>query len=139
MCNCRRNTLAVLVMLAAISPAAFAAKRVTVEQLQQTLDSAKTTHRSDETVAQQLALMELAARLSPSALSQLLDLSPGPEASRALRVIADASLFLDPPAGEVPSRPDPDFATQKAILGQAIHYVARTLPRLPNFLADRRT
>jgi len=131
--------LAWFLSFAAFSLPALAAKRITVEQLQQTLASARATHRSDNIVAKQLAGMELGARLSPVVLSRLLDSSPGTETSMALRIMADSSVFLEPPANEIPPKPTPDFATQKAIIGKAIHYVARTLPNLPNFLAIRRT
>ena len=56
-----------------------------------------------------------------------------------LRAIADASVFLDPPKSEIPERAVPDVAAQKFMLTQTIHYVARTLHTLPDFLATRQT
>jgi VWFA-related protein len=57
----------------------------------------------------------------------------------SLRVLADESVFLNPPVSEIPSRPTPDFAAQKAIMALAVNYVAHTLPTLPNFMATRIT
>ena len=131
--------LAILLALAAIPFPACAAKRMTVEQLQQTLAAAQSSHRKDDDLVQQLAEVELTSRVTPAALQQLLTASAGPKTTAELRALADASVFLDPPAGEIPTTPAPDLATQKAILGKTIHYVARTLPTLPDFVATRDT
>jgi VWFA-related protein len=139
MLNRTRTALALLVAITAGTIPASAARRVTSEQLQQTLAASLAAHRLDDAIAQQLAGYELSARLSPSALSQLLATASGPKTRQALRVMADASAFLDPPVAEIPPKPAPDLATQKVILTQAIRYVARTLPSLPDFLATRRT
>jgi VWFA-related protein len=125
--------------VAAIAFPAFAARRTTVEQLQQTLAAATAAHRTDEAVAQQLADVELTARLSAPALQQMISANPGPKTQQMLRAIADASVFIDPPPGEIPTRPAPDVAAQKFMLTQTIHYVARTLHTLPDFLATRQT
>jgi len=141
-CSCRRSRFALLVVfvaLSCLSCPAFAAKRITAEQLQQTLATAQSSHRPDDAVAKQLEDMELAARLSSTALQQLIAVSPGPKTTAALRTLSDQSAFLPPPAEEIPAKPAPDIATQKAMLAQTIHYVARTLPTLPDFLATRKT
>jgi VWFA-related protein len=116
-----------------------AAKPVTVAQLQEVLAAAKQAHQSDFDTVRQLADVELNAQLKPAALQQLVAASPGPRTTQALRGLADLSAFLDPPANELPALPAPDFATQKTILGKTIHYVARVLPTLPDFLATRTT
>jgi VWFA-related protein len=131
--------LALLLAFVAIPFPAWAAKRMTVEQLQQTLAAAQSSHRKDDDLVQQLADVELTSRVSPAALQQLLTASAGPKTTAELRALADASVFLDPPAGEIPTTPAPDLTTQKAILGKTIHYVARTLPTLPDFVATRVT
>ena len=138
-CNRRRAVPALLIAFAAIPFPLWAAKRMTVEQLQQTLTAAQTAHRKDPDLAQQLAEVELTARISSEVLQRLLASTPGPKTTAELRALADASVFLDPPAGEIPTTPAPDLATQKAILGKTIHYVARTLPTLPDFVATRET
>jgi VWFA-related protein len=129
----------VLAIAATASLPALAAKPVTLEQLQQALAEAQAVHLSDSDTARKLADVDLTVQLRPAALQHLLIASPGPRTSQALRGISDASLFLDPPASEVPSTPAPDFATQKAIMARTIHYVARTLPTIPDFMASRIT
>jgi VWFA-related protein len=131
--------LTVLGVVLALAVPAWAVKRVTVEQLKETLAAAEQSHASDEAAAKQLSETRLTARLSPALLEAMVASSPGPKTTHALRAIADDAAFLDPPAEEIPSTPAPDFATQKAIMAAAIHYVARTLPGMPNFLATRVT
>ena len=131
--------LAAAVVLLAFARPAPAARRMSPQQLQQTLTSAQSAHRKDTDLVVQLADIELNARVSPEELEQLLAISPGPKTAAELQAIADASVFLDPPPGEIPATPAPDVATQKAIIGKTIHYVARTLPTLPDFVATRVT
>lgn len=131
--------LALLTAFALMPSPAFAAKRMTVEQLQQMLTAAQSARRKDTDVVQQLADIELTARVSSEALQQLLEASPGPRTTAEVRALADSSVFLDPPATEIPATPAPDLATQKAIIAKTIHYVARTLPTLPDFVATRVT
>ena len=134
-----RAILTLPIAFTALIVPASAAKRITIEQLQQTLAAAQSAHRKDGDVAQQLADAELTERVGPQALQQMLAVSPGPRTAAELRALADASVFLDPPAGQIPTIPAPDLATQRAILGKTIHYVARTLPTLPDFVATRVT
>ncbi len=134
-----RNRLVLLLLLFSLAHVAVAAKRTTVAQLRNILSGAHANHRSDEAVAQDLAGIEVSARINRSVLAELLAESPGPKTSLKIKVLADESAFLEPPAEDIPSRPAPDLATQKVLLGQAVHYVARTLPTLPDFLATRRT
>src|SRR5580658_8809401 len=91
----RRNglhaALALLTTIAVMPSPALAAKRMTVEQLQQTLTAAQSAHRKDSDVVQQLADVELTARVSSQALQQLLDASPGPRTAAEVRALADTS------------------------------------------------
>ena len=140
--DCRQPLSFALIFLTVLgtgSIPATAAKRMNADQLQQILTASQSAHRKDTEVVVQLADVELAARVSPEKLKQLLATSPGPKTTAELRAIADASVFLDPPAGEIPPIPTPDIATQKAIIGKTVHYVARTLPTLPDFVAERVT
>jgi VWFA-related protein len=133
------NRLTILALLAAVSLPLLAANQITIEQLQRTLTEAHAAHLSDNDTVRKLAGVELATRLNPAVLAQLSASSPGPRTTQALQALADASLFVDPPASEIPSTPAPDFAAQKIILSKTIHYVARTLPTLPDFMATRVT
>ncbi len=114
-----------LVILTIFPLSAFAAKQMTLDQLQQLLSNAQTTHQSDIDTVRQLSDVELTAPVRPAFLHQLLASSPGPRTTQAIRSLADLSVFLDPSAVEIPSKPAPDFAAQKDIMAKTIHYVAR--------------
>jgi hypothetical protein len=64
---------------------------------------------------------------------------PGKKARQALIAVADESVFLAPPAAEILPTAAPDPATQQEMISRANAYVAHTIPRLPNFLAERIT
>ena len=123
--------------LAGIVFPAFAANRVTVEQLQQVLAAAKT--KPDAELARQLSGLELTERLSSTSLARLQATLPGESARQALVELADASAFLEPPAAEIPSRPKPAIAEQRRMLALTVAYVVKTIPQLPNFIATRNT
>jgi VWFA-related protein len=134
-----RIRLMPLAFMVAISHSALAARRITPEQLQQLVISSQASHQSDADTVRQLADLDLTAQLNPAALERLIALSPGQKTTQALRGLAGLSAFLDPPASEIPNTPAPDFQKQKAILDRTIHYVARTLASMPDFLVSRNT
>jgi VWFA-related protein len=134
-----RNKLAVLGLLTLVASAAHAEKRMTVAQLQEMLQAASSTHRTDADVARELAGAAVSERISPLTLQKLQHASLGPKSIEALRVVADGSVFLPLPANEIPNRAAPDLATQKVIMGLAVNYVVRTVPLLPNLMATRVT
>ncbi|MGA2672997.1 MAG: hypothetical protein ABSE99_07175 [Terracidiphilus sp.] len=129
--------LASLLLLAAIALPASAATRVRVEQLEQAL--AATHGKPDAIVANELFDMELTERLSTVRLERWEARFPGQMARQALVALADTSVFLDPPATEIPAiaRPNPD--AQSKIVSLAALYVAHTVPKLPSFFATQRT
>jgi len=133
-----KRLVAVGIMVAMAFPS-LAARRTTVEQLRQIVTSAASTHKADDAVAAQVFEVELSERLSTVELNKFIAASAGPKTIEALHVVADQSVFLDLPASELPVRPVPDVAAQKYMLNQTIHYVARTLHSLPDFLATRET
>ena len=114
---------------------AFAAKRVTVEQLDRLLTAAH--GKPDAKVAQQLINVELSERLSAAKLARWEADLPGPESRQALVALSDASAFLAPPTTEIPATPAPDTATQRQIVALAVDYASKTLSRLPDFFATR--
>jgi hypothetical protein len=119
---------------------AFAAKRVTVAQLDQTLVAASAAHRPDADIARQLGDLELTERLTNAALNQLATrFTPGPRTALALQMLADQSAFLDPPASEFPATAQPDAATQQRMMDAARSYVIQTVPHLVNFFVTRTT
>jgi VWFA-related protein len=129
--------LLLALLLAGTAPLAVAARRVTVEELQQVL--AATHGKQDVKLAQQLSELQLTERLSAARFSDLEAFLPGPESRRSLVVLADVSGFLDPPAAEVPATAPPDLATQRQMIALTIKYTGKTISALPNFFATRDT
>lgn len=129
--------LALFLLLSSSVLPAFAAKRVSVEQLERVLTASE--HRPDSKAAQQLSRLQLTERLSAAKLAFWESALPGPKSRRALAVLADISAFLDPPAAEIPAKAPPDFATQRQIMAMAVNYVAATARQFPNLFATRDT
>jgi VWFA-related protein len=129
--------LLLLLLLGGMTLPTFAAKRITVEQLEQTLAAGH--GKSDAELARQLSDIELTERLDDAKLTRWQAELPGTEAKQALLLLADASAFLDLPPAEIPSAPAPDFAAQRRMIALAISYVGHTLRQLPNFSATRLT
>jgi VWFA-related protein len=113
------------------------ARRVTVYQLEQILDTANDEH--DGELAKQLAGMELTERLSSSRLSLWKDRLHGKKSIAALVALADESAFLDPPATEIASGLAPDLDTQRQMLSRTVKYLKEVIPGLPDFFATRTT
>jgi hypothetical protein len=126
-----------ILIVAAIASQAFAAKQVTVEQLEQMLTASLA--KPDAELAQQLSYLELSERLSSARLTQLRDGLPGEKSRQALTALADYSSFLQPPPTKIPGTPVPDMAEQRRIMGLVVAYIGKTIPQLPNFIATRRT
>jgi VWFA-related protein len=114
-----------------------AAKRVTVEQLEHML--ANTHGKRDQDLAKQLGSLELSERLSSSRLAKFQADVPGEKSRLALLVLADASVFLQPPAAEVLATAPPDAGTQNLILHRAAEDLASSIRRLPDFFARQTT
>src|ERR1700678_1609874 len=119
------RNLALLWLLTAVALSAFAAKRVTVEKLEQVLDESRRT--SDAKLAQQIYDLELTERLSEGRLARLETDMPGPLAREALIAVADASTFLDLPARDIPALAAPDPAAQSSMLALTTDYVHKTI------------
>jgi hypothetical protein len=128
----------ILITLAAVlAIPSYAARRITVEELQQTLVSFEATRQADESIARQLSTMELIERLSSARLERLKDGLPGVKSRTALLALADSSVFLDPPAAEIISAPAPGSVTLYKMLVPVANYVNATLHQLPNFFTTR--
>jgi VWFA-related protein len=129
--------VALLLLLTALSLSAFAAKHVTVKQLEQVLVASHAN--PDAKVASQLFEMELTERLDPTTLARWEAEAPGPETRQALLALADMSAFLNLPAAEIPSTTAPDFNAQRRLMAMTVDYVSKTISNLPNFFATRVT
>jgi len=116
----------------------WAAKRLSVAQLEQLLTADFAAHKQDSEIARKLAGVALSERISQTTFARLDEqFHSSPLASQALRVLADQSQFLDLPVDESVSNPAPENEAQTRMLHAAQDYVSQTLRRLPNFLATR--
>ena len=132
-----RKILLVLVGAVTLASSAFAAKRLTVDQLQQVLAASR--NKPDIELAWQIAGLEMAERISDARLTALSQDLSGDQSRRSLRALADQSQFLDPPPDEIPSTPTPTPEQQRQIMAQVVTYVTNAIPQLPNFFATRET
>jgi VWFA-related protein len=114
-----------------------AVRPVSVEQLGQALTTAH--DKSDSELAQQLSELRLTERLSSTKLLSWSAGLRGRKARQALVALADASAFLDPPAGEIPADAPPDHNARQRMTSLALEYLNKALPNLPNFYATRTT
>jgi VWFA-related protein len=129
--------MAIWLILAGLAMPAFAASRVTVEQLERML--ANDRAKSDAELAKQLGDLELSERVISARLEQLQTNLPGEKSRKALVALADTSAFLEPPSTDIPATARPDAATQRHILSLTVDYLGKTLPLLPNLFAARDT
>jgi hypothetical protein len=128
---------ALLFLLAALALPALGANRITVEQLEKAVAAAH--GRPDKEVARSLGEMELTERLSAARLKRLKADMHGEKAQLALLALADASAFLDLPAGDMPQLPVPDSAAQSQIITRSMAFVVATVSKMPDFFATRTT
>jgi VWFA-related protein len=109
----------------------------TVEQLENAVRAARGV--GDREMTEQLSRMQLTERLNSARLKALESVVRGKKARQTLIALADESVFLPPPAAETLADPAPDSKTQQEMIARAIAYVNQTIPRLPNFIAQRTT
>ena len=93
----------------------------------------------DAELAQKLTGLELTEQLSGSRLADLASSLPGEKSRLALMQIADQSIFLPSPAGEMPTDAAPSAASAQQMLLQIVKYVNATVRQLPNLMATRFT
>jgi hypothetical protein len=132
-----RRVLILILFVAAALPMR-AAKKITIQQLEQQLNAIHS--KSDGDIAAKLSDLELTEKLSAAKEVELEKSLPGPRAKNALLVMADISSFLRPPAAELPAdAPPPDAESQKKMLDEAVAYAGQALAKLPNFSATKET
>lgn len=115
----------------------FAAQKVTVEQLRQTL--AGLHGKSDRKIAKQIADLELTERLSRAEYDAISKTLPGPRSRTVLLGITDASAFLDPPLSDRVADPAPDAAAQRQMLTRAAQFAEQQSEQLPALQGIRST
>jgi hypothetical protein len=128
----------ILVLLMAASPA-WAAKKVTVQQLKELLVSMQQNNKSDEDTANHLKEIELNEELTDSAASDLKSYLPGPLTSEHIEILKRQSAFLAPPATDLPAIPAPDAAAQKTILDKAFNFASKTYAQNPHLSVTKTT
>jgi hypothetical protein len=89
--------------------------------------------KSDARIARQLSGLELTERMSSAKLKSLEQNVSGMKSRWALVALADASVFLGPPAADVLSQAPPDANEQQRMIDLIVEYLARTLPSHPTF------
>src|SRR5450631_2409321 len=114
-----------------------ASTRVSVEKFEKILLDNKS--KTDSEIAIQLAGIELNERLTSARFEQFRQMLPGEKSREALLALADNSAFLDPPASDIPGTATPDSAAQRRMMAQTVSYLGKTLPLLPNLVAERDT
>jgi len=114
-----------------------APRSVSLEDVQRIL--AEDRGEPDAEVARQLSALSLTERMSDARLASLEKGLPGTKSRWALVAAADASVFLAPPAADVLSQAPPDLNEQRRMMALTVDYLAKTLPRLPDFYATRTT
>jgi hypothetical protein len=116
---------------------AFVGRPVSVAQLKQIV--ALDARKRDSAAARQFFRLRLTERLSGANLALLKAALPGVRAKNALVALADASVFLDPPAAEISHAPRPDSTEERRIRSLMVNYLSTAVPKLPNFYAKRTT
>jgi VWFA-related protein len=131
---------AILGLLAFAAIPSWAAKRVSIAQLEQTLSAMARAHRTDAEMAIKIGTMAPAERMSTSTLDRLSKTyARNPQTLVALQLFAVRSLFFQFPSSELPSGSIPEPALQRKLLEKARNFARETLPRLPNLFATRTT
>ena len=110
-------------------------KKVSLEELEKILE----LDESDITKAHQLTGLELTARISEPRLTFLYAIAHGKRTRQQLRILADASSFLDPPPDEILAAPPPGPDEQQEMIRIASSYLTSAIHKLPDFFARRIT
>src|SRR5271157_1297362 len=123
-----RRFILLIMSLAMIAPSDAATHSVTVEQLKQMLAAQQAGDKNDGNCAQQLNSLKLTEQLTQPTLDRITaEFKPGPKTALSLKLLADSSAFLEPPAGEFLVKAPPEIPVQQAMLKSAINFVGVTL------------
>jgi hypothetical protein len=110
-------------------------KKVGADELIQIVAAAETMPDAD--LAKKLTGLVLTDRLSGIRFADLTSRLPGDKSRLALMLIADQSIFLPPPADEMPVDAPPTAASMQQMLLKVVKYVNATVRQLPNLMALR--
>lgn len=126
-----------IVMLLMLVTPAWAAKKITVAQLEELLHSLQQAKKTDAEVADQLRQVELTEELTRDVMERMAGSVPGPLTTEYLYVLEASSAMLAPPQADLPSTPAPDAAAQKALLDKAVSFATTTYAQLPHLSATK--
>lgn len=125
--------------LIALAVPSWAARKISVGELEDTLKTLQSEKKSDAEIANALKQLELSELLTTATMNRLLEEAPGPQTNEQIYILEARSAFLAPPAEDIPSNPAPDAAAQKALLDKAAAYVTKTYAQLPEITAVKTT
>ncbi len=133
-----KRFILLLVLFSSALPA-WCGKKITVAQLTDVVRSLAQDKKSDAEMATALKQVDLSEELTRAAINSLVGLLNGPLSTEQIYVLEARSANLAPPASDLPDKPAPDAARQKAILARAEAYITRTYDQLPALTATRTT
>ena len=111
---------------------------VTVEQLKTTLAAAHTARYSDARIAKELSSLDMSQQITEEEFIEI-SRSEKPATKQALRLIADASAFLDPPTADIVNDAAPTASEQKILFAKASAYATGYVRGLPDFRCTQTT
>jgi hypothetical protein len=130
----------ILLLLLTASPAWSASyKKMSVQELHNTLTSLQHAQKNDSEVATELKQIELTEELTATTMNTMVSLIPGPLSTEQMYVLQARSAMLAPPTSDLPTAPAPDSAAQQAMLAKAADYVSKTYAQLPHLKVSRMT
>lgn len=129
--------IATLLILLSAAASSYAAKKLTVDDLKQTLVALR--GKSDQDVATRLKEIQLGEQLTASTRDALKEYLPGPLAAEQLQILEGRSAMLAPPQSELPPTAAPDTAMQKAILAKTVDFITKVYMQGPHLVATRTT
>jgi hypothetical protein len=127
-----------ILLLVSATPS-WAARKISVQELKDTLVSLNEAKKGDEEVATRLKEVELSEELTQSTQRSLAQYLPGPLSIEQMEVLEGRSAILPPPPADLPATPAPDLAMQKDILAKAVDYVTMTYMQNPHLTAYKTT
>jgi hypothetical protein len=133
-----KRLICILAVFLLASPA-WAAKKLTVQQLNDLLVSFQNSKKTDVEAATELKQVELTEELTRATMNKIVTLAPGKFSVEQIYVLEARSATLPPPPSDLPTSPAPDAAAQKAILDKAADYTAKIYAQLPSLTAIKTT
>jgi hypothetical protein len=128
-----------LVSILILASPAWAARKITVGQLEDFLHSLEQAKKTDAEVADELKQIELTEELTRNTMNTMVGTVPGPLSLQQIYILEARSADLVPPASDLPTTPAPDAATQQAIVAKADAYIKGVYDQLPFLTATKAT